>query len=299
MSETRVKICSPKRLVRVLEKTKIATPILVAVAALIVALLSLVSQRETSAWQIVNAEVCGNSGKIRALEHLRRRHELLGSIDFLWARRCSIDRYVFLEGVNLRGANLDHARLIATWLNNSNLTRAKLRFATLHNVNMRDARLDEADLTQSELLAVDLRRARLHDATLRRTDLRRADFRLADLRNADLTDADLRGADLRKADLRSADLSYADLRTADLRGANLAGTNMSGALLHNATGASLDGAWAWENDPPKGLPVDELSTVWRCSNRLRDKYEGNDLQGQPSGGWWRNHEWWWRPCSRG
>lgn len=86
---------------------------------------------------------------------------------------------IWLNNVDLSGANLINADLSITNLNGANLTGTKLIGADL----------EEAGLTGTDLIGTNLDGADLRDA-----DLSRADLRKADLTGADLSRADLRWA---------------------------------------------------------------------------------------------------------
>jgi len=105
----------------------------------------------------------------------------------------------YLQGVNLKLADLRKANFIA-----SDLTNAKFGSADL-----REARLDTVDLSNAELDHTKLTGAHLNAAILR--------------------GANLEGADLTKANLSGADLTDANLNAANLTGANLTDANLTGA----------------------------------------------------------------------
>ena len=130
----------------------------------------------------------------------------------------------YLEGANLRGADLEGA-----YLRGANLRDADLAGANLRGANLEGANLRGADLAGAYLRGANLRDADLAGANLRGANLRDAYLRGANLRGADLADANLRGANLRGADLVGANLRGANLRGADLVGANLRGANLRGA----------------------------------------------------------------------
>ena len=100
---------------------------------------------------------------------------------------------------------------------------------TLVEAYLEGANLRGADLEGAYLRGANLRDADLAGANLRGANLRDAYLRGANLRGADLADANLRGANLRGADLVGANLRGANLRGADLVGANLRGANLRGA----------------------------------------------------------------------
>ena len=142
-------------------------------------------------------------------------------------------------GRDLRGADLEVAKLAG-----ANLVRADLRGANLKNADLRGANLTRADLRGADLTRADLTGAILHRARFGRALMIRARLRGARLSGANLREAVLNGADLRRVDLSGLDLHSADLSRADLRGASLAGANLRGAGLIGARtgGTDLSGA---------------------------------------------------------
>jgi hypothetical protein len=93
---------------------------------------------------------------------------------------------LYLSRVDLRSANLDHARLLG----------AQVRHSDLSGSWMVAAALDGTDLCHS-----DLQKVRAIGATFVNCVLRGATFNGANLRDADFRGADLRGADMRADDL--------------------------------------------------------------------------------------------------
>lgn len=105
------------------------------------------------AWEIVGRKARGNSGKIKALEFLNKKGIPLIGIDL------SAETHggsVWLQGVNLSGANLKKAKLIGADLRYANLSGADLRQATLSNgrsiTKLSGADLSKAILTISDAL---------------------------------------------------------------------------------------------------------------------------------------------------
>jgi uncharacterized protein YjbI with pentapeptide repeats len=99
--------------------------------------------------------------------------------------------FLDLQGVDLRGANLQGTHLF----------RADLQGANLQGVNLQ---------------GVDLRYAKLEGANLQGVNLREANLRYANLRDAELQGAQLQGAQLEYVSLQGADLSRTDLQGVNL-----------------------------------------------------------------------------------
>jgi len=166
-----------------------------------------IKQRHYQAWQVINTAQGkgGSGGRIEALEELNADHVPLVGVDVSAA---------FLQGLNLKSANLLRSNFSAADLRNSNLTGVDFTLANLNFANLRDAQLGGARFAQADLRNADLYGSRLAGV---------------DLTGAALDDADLRGADLRGAVWR---------QVKSIKGANIAG-------LENAPAGFV--AWAEQN----------------------------------------------------
>lgn len=243
--------------------------LLAALGSLIVAHVALRSQRVVSAWQIVTSQDCGNSGKVSALEVLRKRKETINRIDFSWASECPKELFVYLKDLKMRGQDLRELRMSRIDLSDADLRHADLTHAKMSDVRLNRARMNGVKLDHAELNAASVREAILLDASLSNVEFKRAKMQKADMRGVTLEGADLRYADLREVDLTGANLKGSDLRKANLVGANLSGAAFDSAMLE---GDELEGTWAWNHNPPTGLSkgVDDL--VLRCKQRLAAYY---------------------------
>lgn len=151
----------------------------------------------------------------------------------------------YLQGIDLRKADLEAA----------DLSGAILVLADLQGSNLREANLREAHLEAADLSDADLTKANLRDAYLFTTIFAGARLRLADLRNAGCYHtvfdyADLEFAVLKEAILHGAKFNRTLLRQTNfqdtkLTGANFYSTNFLGCDLERAdlTSASFFGAW--------------------------------------------------------
>lgn len=251
--------------------------LLVALASLQVTYTSFLSTTAVSAWQIITAQSCGNSGKVSALKVLGRRGETIKKIDFVWASRCPTERYVYLAEVGLRGHDLRELRMTHVDLSDADFRRTDLRFAVMPNVRLIRARLNRAKMDDATLNATILQSAVLVQASLKNADLRGVDMRQTDVR-----DGVLDGANLRNADLRNADFTDASFEATDLRGAKMNGANLSGASLKSAavTSAELKGAWRWEGNPPTGVD-DRAVNILVCDRVFRGNYLRSGAIGTP------------------
>jgi hypothetical protein len=93
-------------------------------------------------------------------------------------------KMLFLSRTDLRGLQLDGAKLIGVQIRHTNLARAFLRGTRLDGCDLQDTDLRRANLEHVHLVGADLSRAYLQDA-----DLRHADLSQADLRGTNLTGA--------------------------------------------------------------------------------------------------------------
>jgi hypothetical protein len=166
-----------------------------------------VKQRHYQAWQVINTAQGkgGSGGRIEALQELNADKVPLVGVDVSSA---------FLQGLNLKNANLLRSDFSSADLRNSNLAGVDFTLANLNSANLRGAKLDGAKCSQTDL---------------RNADLEGSSLVGADLNGATLDDADLRGADLR-------DATWQQLKS--VKGANVAG-------LKNAPSGFVE--WALKN----------------------------------------------------
>ena len=166
-----------------------------------------VKQRHYQAWQVINTAQGrgGSGGRIEALQELNADKVPLVGVDVSSA---------FLQGLDLRNANLLRSDFSAADLRNSNLAGVDFTLADLNSANLRGADLDHAKFVQ-------------------------ADLRNADLNGSSLVAADLSGAALDDADLRSANLQDMEWQhVKSIKQANVAG-------VKNAPPGFVD--WALRN----------------------------------------------------
>jgi Pentapeptide repeats (8 copies) len=166
-----------------------------------------VKQRHYQAWQVINTAQGkgGSGGRIEALQELNADKVPLVGVDVSSA---------FLQGLDLKNANLLRSDFSAADLRNSNLAGVDFTLAILNSANFRGADLDHAKLVQ-------------------------ADLGNADLVGSSLVAVDLSGATLDEADLRGADLTDIEWQhLKSIRNANVAG-------VKNAPSGFVD--WALKN----------------------------------------------------
>jgi hypothetical protein len=166
-----------------------------------------VKQRHYQAWQVINTAQGkgGSGGRIEALQELNADKVPLVGVDVSSA---------FLQGLNLKGANLMRSDFSSADLRNANLVRVDFSLANLNSANIRDAALDGTRFAQAEL------------------------------RGADLSGSSLAGADFSGAVLDDADLNGADVKAIQWRGIrSLRGAEITG--VRNADAEFV--AWALKN----------------------------------------------------
>jgi hypothetical protein len=196
--------------------------ILIAVVAVVLSLLTFwtdfrdrVDERRVRAWQLLKTEALGNSGKREALEYLNKEDGL-----FCFGARCllTLQPQTWLAGLDLSSKTFE-PREEGVFLNRVQLPGAQLERANLRGASLSGANLSNANLSNANLV----------EANLSNSDLSGANLSGAGLPGADLSGANLTGANLRDAWVPQANLDGADLRNADLRGANLSGANLGSA----------------------------------------------------------------------
>jgi hypothetical protein len=151
-----------------------------------------IKQRHYQAWQVINTAQGkgGSGGRIEALQELNADKVPLVGVDVSSA---------FLQGLDLRGANLVRSDFSAADLRNGRFSQVNFTLANLNSANLRETLLDGAsfsgaDLRNSDLTASNLAGADLSGATLDDADLRRANLsgirwqQIKSLRRANLAD---------------------------------------------------------------------------------------------------------------
>lgn len=138
---------------------------------------------------------------------------------------------MFLEGVNLMGADLK----------NANLEGAKLRGAILINTNLTGANLKGADLQGVLMHIANARSADFTNANLSQVKAYNADFENAKFVKAKLTlarmhDSKFREANLQGADMDNANFARSDFRTSNINNAKALHTNLANTDFTDSIG---------------------------------------------------------------
>jgi len=176
-----------------------------------------IKQRHYQAWQVINTAQGkgGSGGRIEALQELNADKVPLVGVDVSSA---------FLQGLNLKNANLLRSDFSSADLRNSNLAGVDFTLANLNSANLRGAVLNGAQCSQ--------------------TDLRNADLEGSSLVGADLTGAGLDEADLRGADLQNTQWQHVK---------SMKGTNIAG--IRNAPAGFAE--WALKNGAVEQTAAEE------------------------------------------
>jgi hypothetical protein len=145
-----------------------------------------------------------------------------------------------LEGIDLRGADLERMILDGAHLEWADLIDADLRAADLRGAHLEGAYLQGADLEGAILAGAYLERTQLLSTNLEGTILRHAYMEGANLGFTNLKGADLLRAHLRGANLCDAKLTGANLEEADLEGAELGGAHLRGVDLADVQGLTQE-----------------------------------------------------------
>lgn len=137
--------------------------------------------------------------------------------------------------IDLSGAALIHAHLVAANLSHASLKHVDLSHTFLGGTNFSFSDLAHAEIISSNLRAVTLSHANLIGAKLRWSHLQGTNLLAADLSHAILEYTDLDGANFSDANLRRASLIGAKFSQTALDGANLSEATLSGTIF-----ASID-----------------------------------------------------------
>jgi hypothetical protein len=133
-------------------------------------------QRHLQMWQVMNTAQGkgGSGGRIEALQELNNDHVELVGVDASGA---------FLQGVQLRNADLLRANFSMADVRKGVFTRADLSFSNLRSGNFREGQFSGAQLREADCGEADFSGANLSGADLSGADFSDADLSVADLRN--------------------------------------------------------------------------------------------------------------------
>ena len=124
------------------------------------------------------------------------------------------------------------ANLVGTWLNGADLRSAQLQSAKLDNTHLQGSHLEDAQLQGAIVNSAKLQFAWLSNASLQGADVCSASLQLAQLEGAQLQGAFLIGTNFQAANLAEAKLQGSILAHAMLQSAFLTDTNLQGVTSH-------------------------------------------------------------------
>lgn len=274
-------------------------------------------ERAARSWQLLTTPAPGNSGKTAALEYLNSEFLCFSGkyaiplIGRCWKESVPLigidlssspgEAPVYLQSLNLAGADLRDAKLSRANLRNAILSNVEFSKADLSGANLSDADLSGADLYDIDLTGTNLSGANLSNANLSkvtlsettifdgsslsgalllevdltninlmRVNLTGVEFQKpkmtgANFFEANLAELDMSGFDLSSTILHVTNLTGVDLSGADLSDADLSETNLSNANLRDiklSAKTNLQYIWAWEGMTPRNTPAEILKMLY-------------------------------------
>jgi len=221
-------------------------------------------EREAQSWSVLAIKASGNSGKVPALEYLKRRQADLSGLnlscdanDGLWdAERLTCQRRPFFDGLDLSPGFWNRRVRIV----NSDFSGATFQGADLSRANAAGVRFIGAQMYRTRFVGAEL------------TDTR---FDWSSLIEADFSGASMIGTVMRDADLRRARFVGAEMTGTDFAGANVSGADFTRAEMRPG---DIAGAWYWSDAPPRGLGR-SAEAVPACPAALQDAYYGPVFRG--------------------
>ena len=124
------------------------------------------------------------------------------------------------------------ANLVGAWLNGADLRSAQLQCAKLDNTHLQGSHLEDAQLQGATLNSAKLQFARLSSAFLQGANVCNASLQLAQLKGAQLQGAILINTNFQAANLSEAKLQGSILAHVMLQSAFLTNTNLQGVTSH-------------------------------------------------------------------
>ena len=215
--------------------------------------------------RFTNADLTGATLEGATIDHADFEGALLSSAAFVNAM---IEDATFtsadLTGATLEGATIDHAYFEWALLSSAAFVNAMIEDATFTSADLTDAILEGAVIRDGKFIAAKLRGADLTGVEASGLTATAANFSGAVLNGAELYEMIGRSASFENVDFADAILTEgqfdaatfedAKFDKARLYAASFTNANVSGADFTNAKGfntVTLDGAWAWTDNPPK------------------------------------------------
>lgn len=145
-------------------------------------------------------------------------------------------------------------------LRKMNLSQLKIISGNFYYAFFDDAHMYGIQIYDSSFMLAQMPDAELSNATFWYTDFGSASFR-----NATMYRVTIIGGNYERADFTGADLKRGTLREGRrnlFADANVSNADFEGFSFES--GATLNGAWAWAQYPPKGLSDEQLAVVDLC-----------------------------------
>lgn len=245
------------------------------------------------AWQIITTPAPGNSGKIQALEALHINGQTLFGIDLSCQRMGAVwtsdgcNRPTFLRAISLVGADLSHANLAGSDLENAVLSRSRFSFANLEFVSLRRSKIDQASFGHSNLSHADISWSNAINSSFAGSEMISANLSTTNFGSADFSHVDLSGSDLSFADVSDAYFPHTKMDNVNLSNTFFCGRpGQTARCAHEVTQEQIDSAWAWDDQLPffglEGVKLDLLPPRL-CSGQLRIQYSESQRLGLPLG----------------
>ncbi|WP_050747641.1 pentapeptide repeat-containing protein [Sodalis glossinidius] len=149
-----------------------------------------------------------------------------------------------LTAANLRRSTFKRVSMMEVRLSQSDLSPANLAHCQMKRADLRHATLYFTQLDNTCLDRADLRHANLIQAQLDHAVLNGAKLRYVDLSGAHLRNVDLSGACLRHANLRDTCLNNANLSGAKISLDSISETNFKGAIIDREITLDLSAGWS-------------------------------------------------------
>ena len=159
-------------------------------------------------------------------------------------RKTQENSHLSLDNIQIVGLNLDGIDLSKLSVKNAVIRKSSFRNADLISTNFSGSSLRDNDFSKAKLIATCLDNTDLSSSVLTKTNMLMASTKGIKLENIDFRGHDLSGFNLKGASLANSNLEGQDLSRMDLAHANLKETNLSKANLtkSNLTSVDLTGA---------------------------------------------------------
>lgn len=201
-------------------------------------------ERIARSWQLLTTPAPGNSGKREALEYLNSRSMCISIIDWCWKERTPLtgidlsrDTHrgrVFLEEVDLSGADLSGSKFDGALLKRANLSGADLSRVTANGTNFAKANLSRSTIEWANLEGSNFAGADLTNANFAGTDPTITVPQITKLSGSDFTGANLTGANLQSVEAKLAAFTNAALTRIEATYANFEGSLFANAKMNES-----------------------------------------------------------------